>query len=155
MDVRKLTVLRICNEANDSDRACNNSSNDDPKGRFFIVHNALDPFFHACLTKGKRAGGDPAAVDTAVKKCGGVSTHFILLHMLDDLLIASCFNIPAQQNISKPKHRVEPVNAQQKKSDRLPPVILALDMCLLMGDHIYHIGICDRIRQIDPWLYEA
>ena len=76
----------------------------------------------------------------------GVGAHFVLLHMLDDFLVAGCFNIPAKHNISKPKHRVEPVNTKQKESDRLPPVILALDMGLLMSDHIRHIRIRDCIR---------
>ena len=47
---------------------------------------------------------------------------------------------------------MEPVDRQQQKTERLPPVIPAADMRLLVGDYIRQSAAVHGIRKIDFWL---
>lgn len=41
------------------------------------------------------------------------------------------------------------MNCQQQKTEWLPPMILAADMRLLMGNHMIHLAAVHMIRKID------
>ena len=87
---------RVSQKQHTGNNRYNDHQDNNPECRFLVIHNTLDPFFHTYLAKGERAGCDPAAVNTTVKECGGVGSHLVLLHVLDYLLVTSCFNIPAE-----------------------------------------------------------
>ena len=47
------------------------------------------------------------------------------------------------------------MNCQPQKTEWLPPMILAADMRLLMGNHMIHLAAVYLIRQIDFWLDDS
>ena len=56
-----------------------------------------------------------------------------MVQILHYLFVASLLNISAQQNIGKPQYRIKPIHTQQNKGNRLPPLVTALQMRLLMS----------------------
>ena len=139
----------VCKKAN-----CNHSANDNrhqnnPEGRFLIVHHGLYTLLYSHLTKSKRTRRNYTAVDAASHKCLCIIGSLFIAHFPDNLFITCKFNIPAQQYIAEPHQRIEPMNCQQQKTEWLPPMILAADMRLLMGNHMIHLAAVHMIRKID------
>ena len=86
---------------------------------------------------------------TARKKHCRVVCPSLYSKFFDDLFITGKFNIPTQQNISKPYKGIKPMNRQQEKSYRFPPMVFPTDMCLLMGNNVFQILTVHMKRQID------
>ena len=84
-----------------------------------------------------------------MQQCHGVGTAFLHGHIPDDLFITGRLNIPAQQNVGHPQQRVEPVDAQKGKAQRLPPVVTPADVGLLMGDHIGNVPRLHAGRKVN------
>ena len=89
------------------------------------------------------------AVDAASHKCLCIISSLFIAHFPDNLFITCKLNIPAQQYIAEPHQRIEPMNCQQQKTKWLPPMILAADMRLLMGNHMIYLAAVHMIRKID------
>ena len=68
---------------------------------------------------------------------------------MNNLFITGKFNIPAQQYIAEPHQRIEPMSCQQQETEWLPPMILAADMRLLMGNYMIHLAAVHMIREVD------
>ena len=52
----------------------------------------------------------------------------LIAKFLDDFFIAGKLNVTTQQNISQPHERIEPMNRQQEKTKRLPPMVFAANV---------------------------
>ena len=107
-----------------------------PEGGLFVVQHGPDPLLHAHLAKGQWTGGDLPGVDAARKQGGGVGLLFFRTEIPDHFLVTGHLDIPAQQNICHPHQGIEPVNGQEQKAQRLPPVIPAGEVGPFMGDHM-------------------
>ena len=62
--------------------------------------------------------------------------------------IARKLNIFAEENISEPHKRIEPIKRKQKKSERFPQMVFAANMRLLVSDNKWHILFAYADRQI-------
>jgi hypothetical protein len=71
----------------------------------------------------------------AIEKRLGVPDHAFFVHFPDDLFIASHLDIAAKQYIGDPAQRIKPVDHQQKKSERFPPMVTAPNVRALVANH--------------------
>ena len=120
-----------------------------PKSGLFIVHNRFDTLLYADLAEGKRTGRNSAAVDTARDKRLHIIRALSALQILNYLFITCQLDIPAQQHIAEPHQGIEPVDRQQQKAERLPQVISAPQMGLLMGNDILPAAAVHVVGKID------
>ena len=147
--IHTVRLLRVGQEANRHHGADQQSGQDHPEGGLFVIHHVPDSGLHPHLSESNRAGRDPAAVDTAVQQRRGIGPAIVRSHIANDFFITSRLNVPAQQDIGRPHHRIEPVNGKQKEPGRLPPVIMTADMGPLVGQHIGSVPLLQAEGQVD------
>ena len=112
-------------------------------------------FFYPHFAEGEGTGRHHMAGETAGEKCLGVGFLRRGIHIADDPLVAGQLNVAAQQNIGHPQQGVEPVDRQQQKSQGLPPVVAAAQMCLLVGDDILCLPLVHVVGKVDVGTEEA
>ena len=73
------------------------------------MQHRLDSGLHPHLSEGQGAGGDQAGGHTAGQKSLGIGLSVALSFPARHLFIAGQFNIPAEQDVSRPQQGIEPV----------------------------------------------
>ena len=74
---------------------------------------------------------------------------------VQDCFVAGQLDVAAEQGIGKPQQRVEPVDRQQGKAQRLPPVVTPRKMRPLMREYILPLHLVQTGGQVDAWFYNA
>lgn len=126
-----------------------------PRTRAFCSEAHFHTLLDANLTERQRAGDDRLARHTARKQHRGIGLDGALVHRADHPLIAGQFNVAAEQRIGEPQYGVEPVDSQQRETQRLPPVVTPREMRLLMRQYILPLYLIQTGGQIDVWFYNA
>ena len=149
LDARQGHSLRVRQESHCHCAADNQGKENNPESRLFVRHDLFDPLLDPYLSESQRAGSNGFAPDTAMEQRPGIGLPLLPGQVPDDLLITGGFNVPAQQDVGQPQHRIEPVHAQKQETQRLPPVVPAADMGLLMSNHIVPVFRLHVRRQVD------
>ena len=89
------------------------------------------------------------AVGRASHKSPVHAYSLLIAKFLDDFFIAGKLNVTTQQNISQPHERIEPMNRQQEKTKRLPPMVFAANVRLFVGNNVLQILTIHVEREID------
>ena len=113
------------------------------------MENGSNTLLHAYLTECQRAGCDHSARNAAGQQRFRIGFFVLSAHITDDLFVAGQFDVPAQQDIGCPHQRMKPIDCQQNKPKRLPPVVTAAQMRPLMGNHVFHLYFVHTEGQID------
>ena len=129
-------IERIGQEANSCEDAQQNGSQNDPETGFLIAKYIFYPLCNTNFSKGQRAGGDGAVVDAAFQQRLRVIRPGLPAQRFHNFFVTGQFDIPAKKNISEPHQGIEPVDGQQKKAKRFPPVVLSADMGFFVGDDV-------------------
>ena len=140
---------RICRKARRHHPTGDNRHSNEPKRRFFVIQHIFHPFFYANLSKGQRANGHQPPSSIALQQSGGVLLLPIQIHLPDNLFVTGQLNVPAQQHIGYPAQGIEPVNGQDQKAQRLPPVVTPCQVRLFVGNYRPHSRLVHTGRQID------
>ena len=148
-------VFRIGQKAHRHNDAHGDRCCDHPERGLFVVKRIPHTLFDANFTERQRAGDDRLARHTARKQHRGIGLDGALVHRADHPLIAGQFNVAAEQCIGEPQHGVEPVGRQQRKAQRLPPVVMPRKMRPLMREYILPLHLVQTGGQVDAWFYNA
>ena len=145
----------ICQKANAHGDGGNHRQKDDPESGLFVTQHGFDPAFDSHLAESQGTGGNPFVGHAASQQRFRILLFATGVQILDYLFVTGHFDVPAQQNIGKPKNRVEPVDAQKGEAQGLPPMIFPLDVGVLMGQNVIG-GLWIQIRgQVDLGLPNA
>ena len=151
----ELESHRVGQKTDRNDHTGNDCNNNDPERRLLIIHHRLHTIFNTNFAKSKRAGRNHGTVDAANHKSLCIVGSLFVVEFLDNLFVTGQLNVPAQQHISQPHQRIEPMDCQQEETQRLPPVVSAANVRLLMGNNVFQILTVHVKREIDSWLYDA
>ena len=105
------------------------------------MQDPFDPLLDPHFPKGQRTGGDQPAGNTAGEQRHGIDLLGFHIHIANDLFITGKLNIPAEQNIGDPAEGIEPVDRQNRPTQRLPPMVAAGKMRLFVGNHTLHLSL--------------
>ena len=105
-----------------------------PEGRLFVMERRLHTGFDTHFAEGQRACAQRPAAGAAFQQGLGVVRPLAGAHAPHHPLVAGQLDVPAEQNVGRPQKGIEPIDRQQHKSKRLPPVVPAGDVRLFMGD---------------------
>ena len=150
--IRRLLCLgghRVGQEADREDDAGDDGRQNDPEGWFFVVHNRFDTLLYSDLAEGEGAGRNSAAVDAARDERLHIIGSLLAAQFSDHGFIARQLDIPAQQHIAEPHHRVEPVDRQQQEAQRLPQVVAPAQVRLLVGNDVLPVAAVHAIWEIN------
>ena len=145
----ELESHRVGQKADRNDHTGNDCQNNNPERRFLIIHHRLHTIFNTNFTKGKWAGRNHATVDAADHKSLCIVGSLFVAKFLDDLFITGKLNVTAKKYISQPHQRIEPMNRQQEKTKRLPPMVFAANVRLFVGNNVLQILTIHVEREID------
>ena len=148
-------MFRIRQKAHRHNDAHGDRRRDHPERGLFVVKRIPNTFFDANFTERQRAGDDRLARHTARKQHRGIGLDGALVHRADHPLIAGKFNVAAEQRIGEPQYGVEPVDSQQRETQRLPPVVTPREMRPLMREYILPLHLVQTGGQIDAWFYNT
>ena len=99
--------------------------------------------------KARGAGRNSAAVDAARDERLHIIGSLLAAQFSDHGFIARQLDIPAQQHIAEPHHRVEPVDRQQQEAQRLPQVVAPAQVRLLVGNDVLPVAAVHAIWEIN------
>ena len=145
----ELESHRVGQKTDRNDHTGNHCKNDNPERRFLIIHHGFHTIFNTNFTKGEWAGRNHATVDATDHKSLSVIGSLLVAKFLDDFFITGKLNVTAQQNISQPHQRIEPIDCQQEKPQGFPPMVFTTNVRLLMGNNVFHILFVHAERKID------
>ena len=146
---------RIRQKAHRHNDAHGDRRRDHPERGLFVVKRIPNTFFDANFTERQRAGDDRLARHTARKQHRGIGLDGALVHRADHTLVAGQLNIAAEQRICEPQYGIEPVDSQQRETQRLPPVVVPCKVCMLVCKHILLLNLVQSGRQINARLHHA
>ena len=66
------------------------------------------------------------------------------------MLVAGKLDVPAEERIAQPGQGIEPAYGQQRKAQRLPPVVMPGDVALLVGQHQRRVVLRHAEGEVDP-----
>ena len=115
-----------------------------------IAAEIIHPLLDADFTEGKRAGQNQPPLHAARDERVGICLLLGHSHVGDDLLVAGRFNIPAKQDVGDPDQRIEPIDGEKKKTERLPQVVFPFQMGTLMSENVGAFLFVQAGGQIDP-----
>ena len=146
---RRLPPAGAGQEAHGDDRRRDGQQHRRPDSRFLSVHGILHPFLYRHLAEGQRAHRRRTLPHGAGHQCPGIGGAPRAVHAPQHPLVTGVFHVPPQQNIRRPQHRVEPVQRQQQKSQRLYDVVAPPDVAPLMGQHLRQRRVVHALRHVD------
>ena len=111
--------------------------------------NRLDPVFDPHLAKAEGTQQRVMA-DGAGQQRPGVRLFTLGVQLPCHLLIAGQLDIPAEQEVTDPHQRMEPVDRKQSKGQTFPKGIPAPEVGLLVGDDVAFRAEGQHEGQIDP-----
>ena len=110
-------------------------STQEPELGLLIGQYILDPAFYAVLAESYGARESILLGGGALQQHAGVGLSLDGGHVLHRPLVAAHFQVPAEEPPGKPHHGLEPIDADEKIANQLPPGVLVLQMGLLMGQN--------------------
>ncbi len=119
------------------------------------MQNRFNSVFNIGFPERHGAGGNSLLRYTATDEGFGIWLFAFRAHHFYNLFVTGEFNVTAKQNISNPYQRVEPIYAQQRKTERLPQVVAPLQMRFFVRKDIRHICFFHRRRQKNMRLKNA
>ena len=108
----------------------------DPEAGLAVVQDAHDPLLHIYFAESHGAGGVVGLIGGAVEQGGGIALPVLQLHEPDYPLVAGHLDIPAQQDITQPHQRIEPVDRQGDITQHLDPMVALFQVGPLMGQNV-------------------
>ena len=146
---RRLPPAGAGQETHGDDRRRDDQQHRRPDSRFFPVHGILHPFLHRHLAEGQRAYRRRTLPHGAGHQRPGIGGAPRAVHAPQHPLVTGVLHVPPQQDIRRPQHRVEPVQRQQQKCQRLYEVVAPPDVAPLMGQHLRQRRVVHTLRHVD------
>ena len=146
---RRLPPAGAGQEAHGDDRRRDDQQHRRPNSRFFPVHGILHPFLYRHLAEGQRAYRRRTLPHGAGHQRPGIGGAPRAVHIPQHPLVTGVLHVPPQQDIRRPQHRVEPVQRQQQKCQRLYEVVAPPDVAPLMGQHLRQRRVVHTLRHVD------
>ena len=146
---------RIRQKAHRHNDAHGDRRRDHPERGLFVAQRVLHARAHAHLAEGERTGGKHTPRHAARKQRARIVLDLPRVHAAQHALVAGQLDVAAEQGIGKPQQRVEPVDRQQGKAQRLPPVVTPREVRALMREHTPPLRLVQRGGQIDARAQDA